>query len=152
MVHNKFEKDWHHYLSCSLKYIVVVVDGRGTGFKGRKLRNPVRGNLGHYEVIDQVNAARYVYLFSRHACLTIQAGFLTNQFMGAKTIRRYQTDWDLGLGERSSFLPPSHYAQTRIVLRRLHDLESDGSRCRSPYARHGCRSRRLVADVRLSLH
>lgn len=59
MVHNKFDKDWHHYLSCSLKYIIVIVDGRGTGFKGRKLRNPVRGNLGYHEVIDQVNAARY---------------------------------------------------------------------------------------------
>ena len=36
----------------------MVVDGRGTGFKGRKLRNPVRGNLGEYEVKDQLNAAR----------------------------------------------------------------------------------------------
>lgn len=44
---------------CTLKYIVVVVDGRGTGFKGRKLRNPVRGTLGTYETIDQINAARY---------------------------------------------------------------------------------------------
>ncbi|CAE6526034.1 unnamed protein product [Rhizoctonia solani] len=58
MVHSRFERDWHHYLACSLQYVIVVVDGRGTGFKGRKLRNPVRGNLGYWEVVDQINAAR----------------------------------------------------------------------------------------------
>lgn len=56
----KFTRDWHDYLVCGLNYIVVVVDGRGTGFKGRKLRNPVKGNLGYWETIDQINAARYV--------------------------------------------------------------------------------------------
>ncbi|CCO31162.1 hypothetical protein BN14_05197 [Rhizoctonia solani AG-1 IB] len=58
MVHSRFDRDWHHYLACSLQYIIVVVDGRGTGFKGRKLRNPIRGNLGYWEVVDQINAAR----------------------------------------------------------------------------------------------
>ncbi|KAF8739128.1 Dipeptidyl aminopeptidase, partial [Rhizoctonia solani] len=43
MVHSRFDRDWHHYLACSLQYIIVVADGRGTGFKGRKLRNPIRG-------------------------------------------------------------------------------------------------------------
>jgi dipeptidyl aminopeptidase len=38
--------------------IVVTVDNRGTGFKGRGFRNWVRDNLGNYEVIDQVNVAR----------------------------------------------------------------------------------------------
>lgn len=56
MVSNKFERDWHSYLACEKKYIVVMVDGRGTGFKGRQLRNPVIDDLGHYEVIDQVKA------------------------------------------------------------------------------------------------
>ena len=59
MVSTKWERDWHNYLVCSLKYIVVIVDGRGTGFKGRKLRNPIRGNLGQHEVQDQVNAAKH---------------------------------------------------------------------------------------------
>lgn len=58
MVSARWERDWHHYLTCSLKYIVVVVDGRGTGFKGRNLRNPVHKNLGEHEVQDQLNAAR----------------------------------------------------------------------------------------------
>jgi dipeptidyl aminopeptidase len=53
-----FNRDWHHYLTCGLQYIVVVVDGRGTGFKGRNLRNPVKGNLGFFETIDQIAAAK----------------------------------------------------------------------------------------------
>ncbi|KAF8840395.1 hypothetical protein BDN67DRAFT_951704 [Paxillus ammoniavirescens] len=53
-----YKRDWHDYLVCTLQYIVVVVDGRGTGFKGRHLRNPVRNNLGYWETRDQINAAR----------------------------------------------------------------------------------------------
>ncbi|KAI9510550.1 dipeptidyl aminopeptidase [Russula earlei] len=53
-----FGIDWHAYLACSLQYVIVTVDGRGTGYKGRALRNPVKGNLGFWEVRDQVNAAR----------------------------------------------------------------------------------------------
>ncbi|EJD48202.1 hypothetical protein AURDEDRAFT_113055 [Auricularia subglabra TFB-10046 SS5] len=60
LVSYRYSPDWHWYLACAsqLKYIVVAVDGRGTMYRGRKLRNPVRGNLGHYEGIDQANAAR----------------------------------------------------------------------------------------------
>ncbi|KAI0047150.1 dipeptidyl aminopeptidase [Auriscalpium vulgare] len=58
LVSTKFSLDWHSYLACSLSYVVVIVDGRGTGQKGRKLRNPVKNNLGFFEVKDQVNAAR----------------------------------------------------------------------------------------------
>ncbi|KAI0065509.1 hypothetical protein BV25DRAFT_1798631 [Artomyces pyxidatus] len=58
LISSKFNLEWHSYLACSLEYVVVIVDGRGTGFKGRKLRNPVKNNLGFYEVKDQVNAAR----------------------------------------------------------------------------------------------
>ncbi|KAH8989460.1 dipeptidyl aminopeptidase [Lactarius akahatsu] len=53
-----FALDWHAYLVSSLQYVVVVVDGRGTGYKGRALRNPVKGNLGFWEARDQINAAR----------------------------------------------------------------------------------------------
>ena len=57
MVSNKWEQDWHSYLACERKYIIVMVDGRGTGFKGRALRNPVMDQLGHWEVVDQIKAA-----------------------------------------------------------------------------------------------
>ena len=52
-------RDWHYYLAGTLKYVVVMVDGRGTGLKGRTLRNPVRRKLGQWETVDQINAARY---------------------------------------------------------------------------------------------
>ncbi|OCH89774.1 dipeptidyl aminopeptidase [Obba rivulosa] len=58
MVNVKYGHDWQDFLVSSLQYIVVIVDGRGTGFKGRRLRNPVKDNLGHYETIDQINAAK----------------------------------------------------------------------------------------------
>ena len=40
-------------------YIVMCVDGRGTGGRGRKFMDVVYRNLGHYETIDQLAAARY---------------------------------------------------------------------------------------------
>ncbi|EIW65869.1 hypothetical protein TREMEDRAFT_46096 [Tremella mesenterica DSM 1558] len=58
MVNNMWGRDWHTYLACEKKYIIVLVDGRGTGFKGRKLRNPVTDDLGRWEVVDQVAGAR----------------------------------------------------------------------------------------------
>lgn len=58
MVSNRFERDWHSYLAASQRYIIIMLDGRGTGFRGRNLRNPVRDDLGHWEVQDQVAAAR----------------------------------------------------------------------------------------------
>lgn len=62
-VNVEYKRDWHDYLVCTLQYIVVVVDGRGTGFKGRRLRNPVRYNMGFWETQDQINAARCVLYF-----------------------------------------------------------------------------------------
>ena len=58
MVDVRFQHDWHDYVVSELQYIVVIVDGRGTGYKGRKLRNPVKNNLGRWETRDQVNAAK----------------------------------------------------------------------------------------------
>ncbi|KAI0820257.1 dipeptidyl aminopeptidase [Trametes gibbosa] len=58
MVDVRYGHDWHAYVVSELQYIVVVVDGRGTGFRGRALRNPVKNNLGGWETVDQVNAAK----------------------------------------------------------------------------------------------
>ncbi|KAI0765616.1 dipeptidyl aminopeptidase [Trametes elegans] len=58
MVDVKYGHDWHTYAAAELQYVVVVVDGRGTGFRGRALRNPVKNRLGAWETVDQVNAAK----------------------------------------------------------------------------------------------
>ncbi|KAK1233376.1 Dipeptidyl peptidase 4 [Marasmius sp. AFHP31] len=51
-------RDWHYYLTCNLGYIVVTIDGRGTGFKGRKMRNWVKSNLGFFETRDQIEGGK----------------------------------------------------------------------------------------------
>lgn len=57
-VDRKFTVDFQSYVSSSLGYIVVTVDGRGTGFIGRKARCIVRDNLGFYEARDQIETAK----------------------------------------------------------------------------------------------
>jgi dipeptidyl aminopeptidase len=61
-----FKKDWHDHLAGSLEYIVVTIDGRGTGFRGRSFRSPVRGQLGRLEAQDQIEAARLARHFFIH--------------------------------------------------------------------------------------
>ncbi|GCF01531.1 hypothetical protein ZYGM_001457 [Zygosaccharomyces mellis] len=43
--------------ASQLNSIIVVVDGRGTGFKGKQFRSVVRDKLGEYEAQDQIAAA-----------------------------------------------------------------------------------------------
>lgn len=58
-VSQAFKVDFQSYLAASLGYIVVTVDGRGTGFIGRKNRVLVRGKLGEVEAHDQIAAAKH---------------------------------------------------------------------------------------------
>lgn len=57
-VDRQFHVDFQSFIASSLGYIVVTVDGRGTGFLGRKLRCITRGNIGHYEALDQIAAGK----------------------------------------------------------------------------------------------
>lgn len=58
MVQNKYKIDWTHYLA-SEGYIVLEIDGRGTGFRGRKFRSCIQGNLGELEAKDQIAVAEW---------------------------------------------------------------------------------------------
>lgn len=51
---------WVPYVSADpeLGFIVYIIDNRGTGFKGRKFRSPIVGQLGKIEVEDQIWAAK----------------------------------------------------------------------------------------------
>ncbi|SCU86885.1 LAME_0D08020g1_1 [Lachancea meyersii CBS 8951] len=53
-----FSIGFNQVVSSQLNAIVVVVDGRGTGFKGRDFRALVRDNLGDVEAQDQISAAK----------------------------------------------------------------------------------------------
>lgn len=56
---NNWRIDWANYYA-SRGYIVACVDGRGTGARGYEFMTCTYKNLGHYETIDQVNAAQYM--------------------------------------------------------------------------------------------
>ena len=50
---------WENYLA-QLGYIVACVDGRGTGGRGEAFRKATYMQLGKYETIDQIEAAKYL--------------------------------------------------------------------------------------------
>ena len=49
---------WYQYLTQQ-GYIVACVDNRGTGGRGAKFKKVTYGQLGKYETIDQIEAAKY---------------------------------------------------------------------------------------------
>lgn len=50
---------WHQHLAQS-GYMVVCVDPRGTGGRGQEFKKMTYLNLGKYETIDQIEAAKYL--------------------------------------------------------------------------------------------
>lgn len=50
---------WHQYL-CQQGYMVVSVDNRGTGARGREFRTQTYGQLGNLETKDQIEGARWL--------------------------------------------------------------------------------------------
>lgn len=50
--------DYWHFMLSQKGYIVVCVDGRGTGYKGAKFKKVTQKELGKYEVEDQVFVAK----------------------------------------------------------------------------------------------
>ena len=50
--------DYWHQMLAQEGYIVICVDGRGTGLKGRDFKKVTQLELGKYEVEDQISAAK----------------------------------------------------------------------------------------------
>ncbi|MFD0964336.1 S9 family peptidase [Pseudofulvibacter geojedonensis] len=50
--------DYWYYMLAEQGYIVVCIDGRGTGYKGRDFKKVTQKELGKYEVEDQISAAK----------------------------------------------------------------------------------------------
>lgn len=59
MVLDKWSTDWENYFAAQ-GYVIACVDGRGTAGRGQDFRNAVYKNLGYYETLDQLAAARYI--------------------------------------------------------------------------------------------
>ena len=56
---DNWDLGWEEYLA-QLGYIVVCVDGRGTGGRGETFRKITYMQLGKYETIDQIETAKYL--------------------------------------------------------------------------------------------
>jgi dipeptidyl-peptidase-4 len=56
--------DYWHQMLVQQGYIVVCVDGRGTGLKGRDFKKVTQKELGKFEVEDQISAAKKLGAFS----------------------------------------------------------------------------------------
>lgn len=56
---NRWGFGWEQVLAAK-GYIVVSVDGRGTGARGEEFRKMTYMQLGKYETIDQIEAAKYL--------------------------------------------------------------------------------------------
>ncbi|MDI3527677.1 MAG: dipeptidyl-peptidase 4 [Tenuifilum sp.] len=56
---DRFRIGWDEYLA-TLGYMVVCVDGRGTGGRGEQFKKMTYGQLGYYESIDQIETAKYL--------------------------------------------------------------------------------------------
>ncbi len=56
---NRWKIDWEYFLATQ-GVIVVCVDGRGTGARGRDFRTSTYMNLGVQEAEDQVSVAKYM--------------------------------------------------------------------------------------------
>src|SRR5690554_508342 len=52
--------DYFHYMLTQEDYIIVTVDGRGTGYKGAEFKKCTYKELGKYEVEDQIDAAKII--------------------------------------------------------------------------------------------
>jgi dipeptidyl-peptidase-4 len=58
-VKDNWDLGWDQLLASN-GYIVVCVDGRGTGGRGEAFRKMTYGQLGYYESIDQIESAKYI--------------------------------------------------------------------------------------------
>ena len=60
-VSNKWndKQDYWHMLLAKMGYIILCVDGRGTGFKGSDFKKITYKKLAFYETIDQIEVARF---------------------------------------------------------------------------------------------
>ena len=84
-----FTVDFESYIASGLGYIVVTVDGRGTGYIGRKARTIIRGNIGYYEAHDQIETAKIwaqkKYVDASRLCIW---GWSYGGFMTLKTLEQ----------------------------------------------------------------
>lgn len=93
--------NWNAYIASDpeLQYITYTVDNRGTGYRGRKYRSAVTGQLGKLEPLDQIWAAEE--LIRRHSFIDANRigmwGWSYGGYLTAKTLEVDSGVFTLGL-------------------------------------------------------
>lgn len=135
---NRWSVDWEQYFATQ-GYVVVCVDGRGTGGRGRAFSDVVYRDLGHYETIDQLAAARYaaslpyvdgsrigIYGWSYGGYEALMCASADDSPYVAAVAIAPVTDWryyDTVYAERYMLTPQQNadgYASSAPLLRALH--------------------------------
>lgn len=125
---NRWSMGWANYFATR-GYVVITVDGRGTGGRGRAFMDVVYKRLGHFESIDQVAAANYaaslpfcdpdrigIYGWSYGGYETIMAASQKNAPYAAAVAVAPVTDWrfyDTVYAERYMLTPQMNEAGYR---------------------------------------
>jgi len=93
LVLKTFGQPFSSVIASELNAVVVTVDGRGTGFKGKRFRNIVKNNLSYYEVIDQIAAGKIFtskpYIDTERTAIW---GWSYGGFMTLKTLEKDKGD------------------------------------------------------------
>ncbi|UZJ54602.1 hypothetical protein CBS101457_003922 [Exobasidium rhododendri] len=99
MVQTTFKMDgWSTYLTCSLGYIVVTMDGRGTGFMGRDYRDTVTWRLGEMEAKDVIEGAQAIRRLPYVAQSKVGIwGWSYGGYLTAKVVEKNSGAFDLGM-------------------------------------------------------
>ena len=85
------------------------------------MRNPVKNNLGFWEVRDQINAARFVFCLLSLSSKEYSSDI--GKALGCQTIRGSETDRDLGMGASSPSIDYNGPVLMRFI--RLTSLTAD---------------------------
>ncbi len=122
---NKWVLDWEQY-AAQMGYIVVCVDGRGTGGRGVDWKSKVYLNLGKYEALDQIVTARYMATLPYVDANRI--GIYGWSYGGFETLMAMsQTDSPFACGVAIAPVTDWRYYDTIYTERYMHTPQSNAS-------------------------
>ena len=55
-----WKMDFNTYMASGLSYLVLEIDGSGSGGQGEEKVTEIKNKLGQLEVQDQLDATRYI--------------------------------------------------------------------------------------------
>lgn len=71
LVLDKWKIDFNTYMSSGLSYVVLEVDGYGSGGQGEAHETIIKNRLGELEAQDQLEAVRYALFQPKRALFSL---------------------------------------------------------------------------------